>query len=70
MLATIFCNNNVYLTDIAEATSFGAALSAKIAMNNNMQDITNNININYKLINAIKDLEYKEYKSEWLRRCK
>lgn len=67
LLSSILPKNSVFLTSMAEATAFGAALTAKIACENAKSDtIFIDANIEYVPVEKVSVFQYEKYKKQWL----
>jgi sugar (pentulose or hexulose) kinase len=67
LLASALAHNKVYLTDIAEATSLGAAMTAKMAVSGkNINDLGGDFEINYQEEEKLSIPEIVAYRQAWL----
>ncbi|MCF6334496.1 MAG: hypothetical protein L3J12_01980, partial [Spirochaetales bacterium] len=69
LLASIFPDSPLFLTNIEEATSYGAALLGKAAMEKrDTSDLKEFVNIAFKLVNPEKIDNFSSYANEFLTR--
>lgn len=67
LIASVFPENDFYLTDIAEATALGSAMSAMLAMEKaSLPELSKYVAINKTKIVPEKISGYEEYKQIWL----
>jgi sugar (pentulose or hexulose) kinase len=60
-------NNRVFLTDIAEATALGAAMTAKMALTGkSLADLANDFEVEYKEVAKSEIPELFPYRTAWL----
>lgn len=68
LLATVLPHNKVSLTNIAEATAFGAAMTAAMAKTGKSHtDLADTINIEYVPVQTDSFPNYDNYRNEWLK---
>jgi sugar (pentulose or hexulose) kinase len=67
LLASALVNNKVYLTDIAEASSLGAAMTAKVALSGtSLMELGKDFEINYNEQEKDSFQELEAYRQAWL----
>lgn len=70
LIASIFPENNFYVTDIAEATALGSAMSAMLAIKKRpFAELSEFVALNKTKIVPEKILGYEEYKKVWLEKA-
>jgi sugar (pentulose or hexulose) kinase len=67
LLSSALTNTRVFLTDIAEATALGAAMTAKMALTDkSLSDLAGNFDIDYKEVSKSNIPALESYRNEWL----
>ena len=67
LLSSVFSDNKVFLTDIAEATAFGAAMTAKMALTGkSLSDLAADFEIEYREVEKCDFQELAAYRAAWL----
>jgi len=67
LLSSVFPSNKVFLTDIAEATALGAAMTAKMAVTGkSLSDLAADFQIDYREVEKLDFPELNQYRAEWL----
>jgi sugar (pentulose or hexulose) kinase len=67
LLSAAFPNNKVYLTDIAEATALGAAMTAKMALTGKeLAELANDFEVDYREIEKSNMPELFSYRKAWM----
>jgi hypothetical protein len=67
LLASSLADNKVYLTDIAEASAFGAAMTAKMAISGKpLKDLSGDFEISYREQEKCSFPELEAYRKAWL----
>jgi sugar (pentulose or hexulose) kinase len=67
LVSAYYPDNPVYLSDIAEATAFGAAITAKMALTGKqLSDISKDFEIVYQKVKKINIPEIQSYRDAWL----
>jgi sugar (pentulose or hexulose) kinase len=68
LCSAAYKNNRMYLTNIAEATAFGAAMTAKIALTGKtLKDLAGDCEIEYKEQEKLPFPELEPYREAWLK---
>jgi len=68
MLSQALPDNRCYLTDIAEATALGAAISARMAVTGlSLVEASGDLKVEYVEANKTRLPAFESYKREWLR---
>ena len=67
MLSSALADNPLALTDIAEATAFGAAMTAKMALTGkSLEDLRNDFTVMYQEVPKVQLAELESYRQAWL----
>jgi sugar (pentulose or hexulose) kinase len=67
LLSSAFLNNKVYLTDIAEATALGAAMTAKMSLTGkDLPELANDFEVNYQEVEKSDMPELFLYRQKWM----
>jgi len=70
LLSSFFPDNNVFLTDIAEATALGAAMTAKMALTGkSLSDLAADFKIDYRELEKLDFPELNLYRTEWVKKA-
>jgi sugar (pentulose or hexulose) kinase len=66
LLSSAFAENRVFLTDIAEATALGAAMTAKIALTGkDLSELAGDFNVEYREVEKSNFPELASYREAW-----